>query len=221
VVPSSLFKKLFDSHTLQSLTSVNLSDNSLQQIPTQLRSIDTLKSLTLAGNKLSIGFSAGLNNQVWAPCSLRILDLSNNGLTTEHAEIVLSSVTFISSVDFARNALDNVPRNITHVTALRELNLAFNKVTSLASTDFYELPQLEILNLSNNRLREVGLFPEDCRLRIVDFSNNDLSDVPYCFGFIETLQSLALQGNSIRLLRQAVINGPLEGLKQALRNKAP
>jgi Leucine-rich repeat (LRR) protein len=217
-VPPNIFKKLFDSHTLQSLTSVNFSDNALQEIPVQLKDIRTLKVLTLAKNRLSAGLSARL----WAPSSLRVLDVSENNLCSEQAELILDGASFLSSINISRNSLDHVPRNIVDVVSLRELNLSFNKVTSLASIRVYGLPNLEVLNLSNNRLKEVGhIQPEKSRLRVVDFSNNDLVDVPFQFGFIETLHSLSLQGNSIRLLRQAIINGPFEGLKQALKNKAP
>jgi hypothetical protein len=79
-----------------------------------------------------------------------------------------------------------------------------------------------VLDISNNKIDWLGdsLANSQC-LRVVNLCNNNLTEVPFGFGFVESLQSLQLQGCPIRALRQAVINGPCEQLKQALRNKAP
>ena len=194
----------------------------------QLHDVETLTTLVLSGNKLCVGlrvFSSGGSR--WISPSLRVLDVSNNGLSTEHAELLLEQAQTLRSLDLSKNALQNFPQNIQCAGSLRELAMSFNQIRQVSSQDLSKLPQLESLDISNNKLTSAG-FPlatlhghRGCMFRIINFSNNDLIDVPYQYGYLENLQSLQLQGNGIKSLRQQVINGPIEQLKQALRNRAP
>ena len=228
-VPVELYDKLFQSHTLQSLTRVDVSGNALERPPSELACVRTLQALTLNNNRLNVGLRLACENAAytgtsWIPSSLRVIDISSNGLTTEDAEAFLSQAHQLTSVNLSRNVILTIPKSIHCLIGLRELLLAFNQIAHLP-LDFNKLPHLEILDVSNNKLRELGVpvvsSYRSCSLRIINFANNDLNDIPYQYGFIETLQSLSLQGNSIKTLRQQIINGPFDTLKQALRNKAP
>jgi len=225
-VPEEVFAKLFASHTLQALTRADFSGNALTSPPYQLQGVESVQTLVLAGNKLSLGLR-DFGSRPWVSPSLRVLDVSNNGLTTEDAELVLTQARHLSSLDLSRNVLQSFPANVQYACSLRELSVSFNQIRQVSSQDLSKLPQLEVLDMSNNKLKAAG-FPlatlqghKGCMLRLVNFSNNDLNDIPYQYGYLANLQSLQLQGNGIKTLRQQVINGPIEALKNALRNRAP
>ena len=66
----------------------------------------------------------------------------------------------------------------------------------MTQLQIFGLPQLEILDLSRNRLTEI---PDDIEsmkaLRVFSIQNNDIRDLPNCLGSISTLRMLKLTGN--------------------------
>ena len=221
IIPDNVIEMLFNSHTLSSLTSMDFSGNSIEIIPSDFRNLGMLKELNLASNKLAIGLSSGYFETAWCPSSLRVLDVSNNGLTSRQAEILVSNAQCLLCLKMGRNGLVDLPVNIVHISNLRELEISYNQITSLNTIEWTQLP-LEVLDASNNQLETLGgNLPKNNCLRVVNLSNNNISEVPYGFGFIECLQALSLQGNPLRGLTQMLINGNIERLKQSLRNKAP
>jgi Leucine-rich repeat (LRR) protein len=150
------------------------------------------------------------------------LDLSGNGLQTLHVDALLPGLNRLHCLRLGRNQLETMPQALGLLRNLREVELAFNQIARI-ELDFMQISHsLEVLDVSSNRVAFLDDTLTNCsRLRIVNLSNNELNEVPFGFGFIESLQSLSLQGCPLRALRQAVINGPIEPLKAALRNKAP
>ena len=214
-------ERVFASHTLEVLAVIDLSGCQLEAVPVAFRDINTLRELVLASNKLAAGLQAGRCQPDFIPPSLRLLDVSRNGLTAEHAEVLLMHAHRVQCLRIGRNCLTASPRVLEQLQGLRELDLSFNQISNL-DLDFHSVPAVEVLDISNNKIDWLGDSLANSRcLRVVNLSNNNLTEVPFGFGFVESLQSLQLQGCPIRALRQAVINGPCEQLKQALRNKAP
>lgn len=72
----------------------------------------------------------------------------------------------------------------------------------------YELPQLEILDLSRNKLSKV---PDEIgnmkALRVLSLLNNYIETIPYCLGNLDTLRILKLAGNPLSSDLMRIVNG--------------
>ena len=78
----------------------------------------------------------------------------------------------------------------------------------LIDLKIYRLPQLEILDLSRNRLSRI---PEETKnmksLRVLSVLNNNIDDVPFCLGYLDTLKVLKLAGNPLTHDLKRIVDG--------------
>ena len=78
----------------------------------------------------------------------------------------------------------------------------------LIGLKIYRLPQLEILDLSRNRLSRI---PEEVKnmkaLRVLSVLNNNIDDVPVCLGYLDTLKVLKLAGNPLTHDLKRIVDG--------------
>ncbi|XP_057403084.1 toll-like receptor 10 [Balaenoptera acutorostrata] len=139
-----------------------------------------LKTLILKDNKLE---TLSLVSCFAGNTSLRHLDLSENLLQHENDEnclwpetlitMNLSSNKFADSVfrclprniqilDLNNNKIQTVPKDIIHLTSLRELNLAFNFLTDLPGCSHFR--RLSVLNIEMNLILSPSLdFFQSCQ----------------------------------------------------------
>ena len=72
----------------------------------------------------------------------------------------------------------------------------------------YKLPQLEILDLSRNKLSKVPDEIGDMKaLRVLSLLSNCIETVPYCLGNLDTLRILKLAGNPLASDLLRIVNG--------------
>ena len=82
--------------------------------------------------------------------------------------------------------------------------------TMLMAIQIFGLPQLEILDLSRNKLREISNDIENLKaLRVFSIQHNNLEDLPDCLGTVSTLRMLKLMGNPLNPGMRRII-GPSE-----------
>lgn len=72
----------------------------------------------------------------------------------------------------------------------------------------YKLPQLEILDLSRNKLSRV---PEEINnmkaLRVLSLLNNNIGDLPPCLGSLDALKILKIAGNPLIPSLMRIVDG--------------
>ena len=82
--------------------------------------------------------------------------------------------------------------------AVSSLRTLFFKEHLLIALKIYKLPQLEILDISRNKLSRI---PEEIKnmkaLRVLSVLYNNIDDVPFCIGYLDTLRVLKLAGNPL------------------------
>jgi Leucine-rich repeat (LRR) protein len=76
------------------------------------------------------------------------------------------------------NLVDSIPASLALHTDLRELQLSFNKLTSLELLDCSRLPHLTILDVSNNQIARLGNVHRARALQTLLLENNELRHVP-------------------------------------------
>ncbi|CAB1320301.1 unnamed protein product [Coregonus sp. 'balchen'] len=167
-------------HTAK-LTELNLGNNALEEIPSVLKYLNSLKKLYLFGNhitRLPPEVLEGLHN-------LTLLNLNHNHISVLPPEIK-------SLLD---NQLEELPVEIGFLKKMVEINLTNNELGRLPK-QIYSLSQLARLYLARNNLTElpegvIGLM----KLRVLDVAGNRLSMFPVDFQFL-ALNELLCEGNT-------------------------
>ncbi|KAI1292659.1 Leucine-rich repeat-containing protein 15 [Halotydeus destructor] len=187
--------------------------------------LDKLQELKFTQSTLrTIQNSSFLNN-----VRLERLDLSDNLLTNLNGETFRGLESSLEHLDISDNNLTCIDEVFTRLTALEQLNLRRNQLTSISISTFLGLKRLEYLNLDTNHLHtiEVGSFihlphlghlvlsnnPLDnltridsvsTRLQYVDLTNTGLEHVPQ--GIDPFVRDLRLAGNGISSIEEGQLD---------------
>ncbi|XP_001603014.1 toll-like receptor Tollo [Nasonia vitripennis] len=119
------------------------------------------------------------------------------------------------NTDWSSMALEVSPRAFTEeLVQLERLDLGNNNMWSLPEAALCPLYNLELLNLTHNRLREVSSFRfnqgNGCahNLRQLDLSNNSIESLPSgAFSALSRLHSLDLRSNNIAFIADRAFEG--------------
>ncbi|XP_051543942.1 podocan [Myxocyprinus asiaticus] len=202
---------------IPNLKRLYMEKNLLQSIPTDLPG--TLEELRLDGNQVSVMSEAAL---VLCP-NLLILSLSNNSLGNESSTIspgVFLPLGNLRTLTLSYNLLSSVPLQLP--LSLRELYIRGNRIQRLQGDMFWGKAELQVLDLSANRLTDKGLgkatLLNASRLESLNLEGNLLKQVP-CH-LPPSIKILNLESNFISSIsKDAFISMPqLEHLGLA-RNK--
>ncbi|WVZ15677.1 hypothetical protein V8G54_013243 [Vigna mungo] len=195
-----------DLSTFPALKSLYLSRNQLNgkiaegnKLPTQL------EILSISENFLEGGIPKSFGNA----CALHSFDMDGNNLSDELSLIIhhLSGCTKYSlqELSLEANQINGTLPDLSTFSALKSLDLSFNRLNGKI-TEGTKLPtQLESLSIRSNFL-EGGIpksFGNACALSILDMSNNSLSDelstiIHHLSGCAKySLQGLNLEANQI------------------------
>ncbi|XP_038722037.1 LRR repeats and ubiquitin-like domain-containing protein At2g30105 isoform X2 [Tripterygium wilfordii] len=163
-----------DVWTCGSLARVlEISNNSVQDVPTKIGSLESLQKLFLNANAIS-----------------------DESIDWEG----LKSLKYLTVLSVSQNNLTTLPSSLGALTCLRQLHIAHNKLTSLP-TEIGFLSQLEVLKANNNRLSNIPSCIGKCSSLIeVDLSSNLLSAIPDAVGNLRNLKALHLGNNGLKHL---------------------
>eukprot|EP01113_Clastostelium_recurvatum_P004120 TRINITY_DN1181_c0_g1_i1.p1 TRINITY_DN1181_c0_g1~~TRINITY_DN1181_c0_g1_i1.p1 ORF type:complete len:2457 (-),score=612.33 TRINITY_DN1181_c0_g1_i1:74-7093(-) len=157
------------------LQELNLARNALPVLPIELACMTALKSLSLEDNAIAM-------------------------VDDRDAAIIGCRLAQLESLSVGGNKMVIAPR-FTDMIKLRTLHLNNNCFANLP-LEIFQLPCLEVLNLSHNRLVDSGLpVPPPgsvlSPLRVLDVRDNKLRVVPELFLSFPQLQILNMDDNSI------------------------
>ncbi|XP_060098072.1 transforming growth factor beta activator LRRC33 [Heteronotia binoei] len=204
----------------QFLQSLRLCKNGLELIePGAFLSSRSLSFLFLANNALFINYSMTAA-ALWSLPALRNLDLSGNQLTEEMVATLIHQLSSLEFLSLARNAImrldDTHFKNLLHLQdldlqqnyifeieigtfeslhRLQYLNLAYNYMPCIVD---FDLVQLHVLNVSNNRIEWFLAAEYDAtfELETLDLSYNRLLFFPL-LPQLNKLQTLLLTHNQM------------------------
>jgi Leucine-rich repeat (LRR) protein len=193
--------------SLKQLTHLHMSaQNSPHLQVTNLKHWPELRILSLASNKLE--------HLPELPDLLVSLDFSNNRLTDVSP---LVDCIQLETVLLSWNLLEDIP-TLFQADHLRLLACDHNKLS-----DWPDLPpSLLDLRLAHNRLPSIPpTVSQLSRLEVLDIGHNALNDwLPSTLGFMSSLKSLKLEGNSLQSLPFDSSAASLHEIQDYLRDLA-
>ncbi|CAP23873.1 Protein CBG02687 [Caenorhabditis briggsae] len=116
----------------------------------QLTSFGNLSVLSFANNKVDSIEDGAFENLL----SLKILDLSNNPVTSWSPTAFRDLSHSISSINMANTGLFSMPK-FSH-RSIQSLNISCNKIYELSERDLAPLTKLVALDISHNNLKQVS-----------------------------------------------------------------
>lgn len=182
------------------ISELDLSGNNIVDIAENaLQYLSTLKTFYLRKNKLTTPNGLGrLSN-------LEYLDISYNKLA-ELKKPLIQKLPKLQHFVAHHNKLNTITINdLSKWKNLKYLDISYNHLETL---NLPLLPKLEILNISNNRLRSL-LFPVGIMsLRIIDASNNRLASmVPFQFSGMRQIHTVNFSNNHIAMIHGQTFRG--------------
>lgn len=142
---------------LRSLTSLNLQDNILTELPQELFDLEPLKELHLAGNRLK-----SIPEAIGRLRYLSVLNVDHNRL--ESLPRALENLTNLETLRAANNRLSSFSVHIEKLDRLRSVYLYRNEINSMT---VYPALQLACLHLEDNRLTrfpDFRVLPYGCQI---------------------------------------------------------
>lgn len=142
----------------ENIDEINLSYNLIPFLNKSLLYITNLRNANLSGNLLR-EFSM---QEIYKLMKLRHLDLSYNRiekLTGRHGVISeIPSMTLLYQLLLSNNLLKSLDGTLAGLGNLRRLILSNNLLENIYAEDFERMEELEILDLSGNRLKTLEAF---------------------------------------------------------------
>lgn len=181
------------SHLLRGVSHLNtldLTDNKLSHLPTDVFSHAPLHSLVLKNNLFEDTDAEWLSDN----SSVTWLDLSGNLLTKVPAGL-LEKLPHLENLDLANNHLEKISAtSLDPLTKLERLNLQGNKLNTLDASIFQNTHNLTNLFLSRNKLQKLpqNLFEGLAQLQHLSLDDNQLKNIPP--GLLDQLVSLEEEG---------------------------
>ncbi|KAM1101186.1 hypothetical protein ACFX2B_007498 [Malus domestica] len=198
------------------LIKVDLSRNSIQELPVELSSCINLQTLILSRKKITDWPGAILQSLP----NLLCLKLDNNPLR-QIPPGGFQAAPMLQILDLSGNVA-SLPEHpaFSSLPHLQELYLRQMQLREVPS-EVLSLQQLRILDLSQNSLQLVPVeFKNLASLTELGLSDNNISMLSPELGLLEpSLQALRLDGNPLRSIRRTVLDRGTKVVLQYLKDK--
>lgn len=198
------------------IKKVDLSRNSIEELPIALSSCSSLEVLILSRNKIKDWPGEVLKSLAKLSClrldynPLRQIPL--NGFEAVPRLQILDLSGCVASLP-GKPSFGSLP-------LLQELYLRRVQLTEVPS-DILRLQKLQILDLSQNSLPSIPEgFQNLTSLTELDLSDNSISTLPAELGLLEpSLQALRLDGNPLRSIRRTILDRGTKAILKYLKDK--
>lgn len=132
------------------ISSVDLSSNQIQDIPSEDSIMVNIKKLDLSFNPLT---PKSVKNVLGEPKTVRHLNLAGTGIT----EVVQLETPFLNSLNLSSNFVNELPKGVFDRTSLVEhLDLSNNSIVNISNLQLENLRNIQSLNLSNNPIISIA-----------------------------------------------------------------
>ncbi|KAM7267970.1 hypothetical protein ACFE04_010136 [Oxalis oulophora] len=134
---------------LSKLQSLDLSNNKITALPSDIWSLGLLRTLNMSSNQIS----GSLANNIGNFGMLEIFDVSSNNFSGE-IPAAISSLANLREIRLNRNVFEgNIPMGIVKCQSLVVMDLSMNRLTGDLPHGFGDaFPKLEKLNLAGNKV---------------------------------------------------------------------
>ena len=180
---------------LPSLTSLDLSDNSITNLPEFFN--ENLRHLSISRNNIS-----KIDNDLSSLSKLVSLSLEGNKLTVIPQGI--NNLSNLRGLNLNRNNLKNLPSSIEKLSNLQELTIGYNNLTKIPKVIF-SLKKLNILVINNNSITNIdNKISNLSNLEFLFATNNLIIKIPNKIGNLENLVNLFIDGNEIEKIPKSM-----------------
>ncbi|CAN2389443.1 PH domain and leucine rich repeat protein phosphatase [Pristimantis euphronides] len=189
----------------QRLSTVDLSCQSLEEIPEHLFYCQDITNLNLRHNFLQPHSAAGVTS-LCRFSQLKVLNLSQNKLGD--FPLPLCEISTLMELNMSCNGLTYLPTHVGQMLSLQTLNLDGNCLTTLPEELGY-LQQLSCLGLSFNDLRSIPpVFEKLCSVDKLCLAGNRIESLS-----LQTLSNMGhLKSIDLRMNHLTQVISPLEGI---------
>lgn len=179
--------------------ALDLPNNQLTHLPSEIGNLIGLRALNLSNNQLQ-----QIPAEIGKLINLQLLELNDNLLTWLPAEI--GYLGSLEALGLFNNQLDQLPVEFGNLVNMRTLNLSNNQLTRVPG-EIYNFFNLHVLNLSHNQLTQVPAeFGGFDNLETLVLSNNHITQLPAEIGNLGNLQELNMRNNRLTHLPPEIGN---------------
>ncbi|KFO32856.1 Toll-like receptor 1 [Fukomys damarensis] len=155
--------------TLTALKTLSLKMNQLKELANIILMTKEMKSLQqLDISQNSLRYNEDENTCSWTK-SLLSLNMSSNTLTDSVFRCLPPKVKIL---DLHNNRITNIPKNVTHLQALQELNIAFNSLTDLPGCGTFSSLSALIIDHNSMSHPSADFFQSCQKIRSMRAGNN-------------------------------------------------
>lgn len=168
--PNLQLEQAFDILTTLPIIFLNLQDNELRKLPSNVANIKTIKDFNLSGNHLD-------DNETYS---------------------YLSKLPLLNSLWLTRNKLDKLPRGLFELTNLKNLYVEHNKLSNI-SVEIAQMKSVWVLHAGHNNFKELpAAFAKMPSLMLLHVNNCDISIIPDVYATKESnVKGLILDNNNL------------------------
>ncbi|KAM3337021.1 putative LRR receptor-like serine/threonine-protein kinase [Capsicum galapagoense] len=166
-----------------------------------------LKYLDLSNNKLT-----ALPSDIWSLGSLKYLNLSHNNISGDLSSNI-GNFGVLEILDLSVNNFSGkIPEAISSLASLRSLNLSKNWFDSEIPSGILSCRSLESLDLSENRLTGIpnGFGSVFHKLKWLNLAENEILGKDSDFSRMDSITHVNISGNSFKGSVVDLFTGPLE-----------